>query len=101
MKIDVHVREGVARIALNGRFDFSSHRDFRGSYDALLTDGTVQSIDVDLGGVEYLDSAALGMLLLLRERCLSANKPLALCNCRGMVAQVLEVANFGKLFTMK
>jgi anti-anti-sigma factor len=101
MKIDVYMSEGGARMVLNGRFDFNSHREFRNSYDTVLADSAVQKFDVDLGGVDYLDSAALGMLLLLRERGVAANKQVALCNCHGMVAQVLEVANFNKLFTMK
>ena len=88
-------------MVLNGRFDFNSHREFRSSYDTVLADNSVQKFDVDLGGVDYLDSAALGMLLLLRERGVAANKPVTLCNCQGMVAQVLEVANFNKLFAMK
>jgi anti-anti-sigma regulatory factor len=41
------------------------------------------------------------MLLLLREKTSNANKSLALTNCRGVVQQVLEVANFSKLFTIR
>ena len=101
MQISVAKHDGVARVSLNGRFDFNSHREFRGSYDALVNDAEVTEIEVDLGGVDYLDSSALGMLLLLKERASAAHKGIALSNCRGMVAQVLEVANFNKLFNIK
>jgi hypothetical protein len=43
----------------------------------------------------------LGMLLLLREKTVEAKKTLLLTNCRGVVKQVLDVANFGKLFTIR
>jgi anti-anti-sigma factor len=88
-------------MALNGRFDFNSHREFRDGYDSLLRDGTVKELELDLANVSYLDSSALGMLLLFKERAAAVNKSIVLVNCRGIVAQVLEVANFNKLFTIR
>ncbi len=101
MQVDIQIRDSGARIALNGRFDFNSHREFRNGYDSLLRDGALKELELDLANVDYLDSSALGMLLLLRERATAANKSIALANCRGIVAQVLEVANFNKLFTIR
>ena len=86
------------RIAMAGRFDFNSHRQFRQAYEDALQAPEVREIEIDLGNVDYLDSSALGMLLLLREKCSNVNKTLALSSCRGVVLQVLEVANFNKLF---
>ena len=41
----------------------------------------------------------LGMLLLVRERCVqSKGAPPSLVNAKGVVKKVLEVANFQKLF---
>ena len=51
----------------------------------------------DLGNVAYLDSSALGMLLMLRDKAKSSGKTVCLANARG-VRQVLDIANFGKLF---
>jgi len=56
---------------------------------------------IDLGGVDYLDSSALGMLLLLRERAESMGKTVSLTRMQGTVKQVLDVANFDKIFVMK
>jgi|APIni6443716594_1056825.scaffolds.fasta_scaffold710882_2 anti-anti-sigma factor len=92
---------GLARIHLAGRFDFNSHRLFRQAYEEALNDPASKSIEIDLGSVDYLDSSALGMLLLVKEKATSANKSLALANCRGVVQQVLDVANFHKLFTIR
>ncbi|MGD9786422.1 MAG: STAS domain-containing protein [Sulfuricellaceae bacterium] len=101
LQINTHISEGTARIVLNGRFDFNSQRLFRSSYDTPLSDASIHTLEIDLGDVEYLDSSALGMLLLLKERAAAAKKELVLANCRGTVMQVLEVANFNRLFTMK
>ena len=40
------------------------------------------------------------MLLLVRERAQAAQRPVRLANCKGIVADVLKVANFGKLFAI-
>ena len=100
MVIDVQNNSGIACLALRGRFDFSCHREFRSAFDAALADPAASGIDIDFGGVDYLDSSALGMLLLVRERAQAAHRPLRLMNAKGVVADVLKVANFGKIFTM-
>ncbi|HJW02145.1 MAG TPA: STAS domain-containing protein [Azospira sp.] len=89
---------GKAIIKLSGRFDFNSHREFRGAYENALGNAQLRELVLDLAGVDYLDSSALGMLLLLREKAAAASKPVSLENCRGNVRQVLDIANFGKLF---
>jgi len=40
------------------------------------------------------------MLLMLRERAAAAGKSLKLCKPGTGVAQILEIANFSKLFTI-
>jgi anti-anti-sigma factor len=97
MQATVTVNEGRAVIRLQGRFDFNAHREFRDSIDTALA-GPAGAIVVDFAGVEYLDSSALGMLLMLRDRARSAAREVTLAGCRGTVKQILDIANFGKLF---
>lgn len=87
-----------AVLMLSGRFDFNSHRDFRSAYESAMGPDEAREIALDLGGVEYLDSSALGMLLVLRDKVAAANKSIVLTNVQGAVKQVLDIANFGKLF---
>jgi len=61
----------------------------------------VREIVIDFGEVDYLDSSALGMLLLLREKADGASKRVVLAGLQGTVKQVLEIANFGKLFSIR
>jgi anti-anti-sigma factor len=89
---------GKATIKLVGRFDFNTHREFRSAYEPLVGDASVRSVVVDFSGVDYLDSSALGMLLMLRDKLGGANKEVCLLGVRGNVKQVLDIANFGKLF---
>lgn len=98
MQSSVQKEAGKAVIKLTGRFDFNTHREFRGAYEPLIGDAGVRSVVVDFSGVDYLDSSALGMLLMLRDKLGGANKEVALTGVRGNVKQVLDIANFGKLF---
>jgi len=101
MLITNQVSGDRATLKLGGRFDFHSHRDFRSAYEKILETGAVREIVIDFGEVDYLDSSALGMLLLLREKAESTGKNIVLAELRGTVKQVLDIANFGKLFSIR
>lgn len=91
---------GTAVLSLSGRFDFSNFRSFRELYEPVLGDAQVKTVALNFKAVEYLDSAALGMLLMLRERAEKLNKKVVLVECQGTVRQLLEVAHFDRLFEL-
>lgn len=101
MALETRILGNVARITMSGRFDFQIHRDFKDAYTPLLENTAVQQIEIEMSRLDYLDSSALGMLMLLNERAKAANRSVVLVNPSGVVDQVLEVANFGRLFTIK
>lgn len=101
MDISVSTVGAVAKMEMSGRFDFNMHRAFREAYDPVLSKGGIQSLEIDMGRVEYLDSSALGMLLLLRERAQTARVSVVLCRPSSAVMQILEIANFNKLFGIR
>ena len=98
MQATVTKEVSKATIKLNGRFDFNTHRDFRAAYEPLIVDVAVKAVAVDFTAVDYLDSSALGMLLMLRDQMGGVNKDVMLTGVQGNVKQVLDIANFGKLF---
>jgi len=85
---------------LSGRFDFNDHRTFKTTYEPAVSLANIKTLEFDLSGVEYVDSSALGMLMLLRERAKAAGKTVVLSRPTKTVAQILEIANFSKLFTI-
>jgi len=99
MQTNVTSRDGSTVIVLQGRFDFNSHREFRDAVERALKEAAPE-IKVDLADVDYLDSSALGMLLMLRDKAKGAGKSVVLAAARGAVKQVIEIANFGKLFVL-
>ncbi|ROR35154.1 STAS domain-containing protein [Inmirania thermothiophila] len=86
----------VVTIAVSGRFDFNLHREFREAYEQAPAEG-VRYV-VDLAGTEYIDSSALGMLLLLRERAGGDQADVEIRNCSPEIKRILTISNFHHLF---
>ena len=74
MDIQTTTYDGKATLRLKGRFQFDSHREFRSAYEPYIADPAMRVVVVDFSGVDYLDSSALGMLLLLREKLMAVRK---------------------------
>ncbi|MGB5325672.1 MAG: STAS domain-containing protein [Pseudomonadales bacterium] len=86
-------------IQVQGRFDFSAHQDFRSAYEDLQA--SPESYAVDMAQTTYLDSSALGMLLLLRDHAGGDSASIRLINCNDDVRKILVISNFGRLFTIQ
>lgn len=90
----------VATLFLQGRFDFHTHQQLKDTYEPLLANPAVDTVEINLAEVTYIDSSGLGILLLLREQSEVANKKIVLCKPNSTVIQILDLANFGKLFVI-
>jgi anti-anti-sigma factor len=85
-------------IQVSGRFDFSAHQDFRDAYE--LLGERPRRYRIDLQETSYLDSSALGMLLLLRDHAGGDSADVALLNCNADVRKILAISNFEQLFAI-
>jgi len=83
-------------IRIDGRFDFSSHQAFRDAYEN--GDRQVADYVVDMEETTYLDSSALGMLLLLRDYAGGDSARISITNCNDDVRRILAISNFEQLF---
>ncbi|MEQ6341962.1 MAG: STAS domain-containing protein [Gammaproteobacteria bacterium] len=81
-----------------GRFDFNIHSDFRQAYEK-AGDG-IKKYVIDMKGTEYMDSSALGMLLLLRDHAGGEASDIRIINSSKEIKKILEIANFNKLFNI-
>ena len=102
MNININETNGMTVIALSGRFTFGEHSAFREAMmnhiDSIATGGKVI---LNLSGVEFVDSAALGMLLLARETAQRRHGSVILRGATGQVQRMLEVSRFGMLFAIE
>ena len=84
-------------IRMTGRFDTHCRMAFLEAAEKAVADNACE-IQIDLGSVDYLDSTALGLLLLIRDKTKGLGKKVTLANAHGSVKQVLDIAKFDKIF---
>jgi len=82
-------------IRINGSFNFNLHAAFRETYRNIEAEKKPEVI-VDMQNADYMDSSALGMLLLLDEHF--NGQTIKIEHCSEYIKQVLQVANFDKKF---
>jgi len=85
-------------ISIRDRFDFNAHKEFRASY---RKHPDISNYVINMQEVNYMDSSALGMMLLLREHALKHSGKVIIANCNTNIKKILEIANFERLFDIK
>ena len=98
MSISSKTTDNKLTINISGRFDFGVHKEFRTAVDSISND--TKHVFVDLRTTEYVDSSALGMLLMLKSKMGDQKDKISLINAKPEVKKILEIANFGQLFTL-
>jgi len=85
------------RLIVDGHFDIGCYDAFHQILSQHFEDAS--RIVVDFAQASYLDSSALGMLLLLREKMgEQPQKFVSFENAHGPILHALEVAQFEQLF---
>jgi anti-sigma B factor antagonist len=90
--LDIRVGE-KGEIVLSGRFDASQAVKAE-TFMAALT----ESRNVDVGDLQYVSSAGLGVLLATQKRLMATGHALRLVNVRGHVREVLHYSGFDQIF---
>ena len=86
-------------ISIQGRFDFNIYKDFRDAYDDSLK--SVKKYTINMTQTEYLDSSALGMLLVLREQAGADNADIEITGANSEINKIFSISNFDKMFDIK
>ncbi|HEC18559.1 MAG TPA: anti-sigma factor antagonist [Gammaproteobacteria bacterium] len=85
-------------MTIDGRFDFNIHSDFRNAYRDLPPN---TRFVIDLGQATFMDSSAMGMLLLLREHAGEKAADIRLQNCNADIKKILSISNLDKMFVVE
>ena len=86
-------------IIVESRFDFSLHQHFRDAYIKISNKGTL--FTVDLSATDYMDSSALGMILLLKDHAEHISGKVVIRNPSESINKILEIAQFHRLMTIE
>lgn len=90
--------KNTVTITIVGSFDFSLFNDFREAYSNLKKQ--YKTYVVDMSMVEYLDSAALGMLLSMRN-AIDLESDIQLKGANAFIKNILMISRFDKRFDIQ
>lgn len=99
MEYNVSHQGNDRRVVLQGHFTFTDNHKFK-QIMQLMEQPDIRSITLDFAGVEFIDSAGLGMLLLLRDECQSRSLSISISSARGQVEKIFLLSRFDQLFTL-
>ena len=94
MAVNVRRADEEVSIIVRGLFTYSTHVDFRNALDELKD--WMGDCLIDLSQVEYIDSSALGVMLLTLERFSNVR-----IEASEAVKRPIEIANLNRLFDIK
>ncbi len=80
-----------------------THSDYKGFRDILarITSERPACTVFDLSRVEFVDSSALGMLLIVRDAAQQSQTELVLKGASGQVAKLISISKLHKYFTLQ
>ena len=85
-------------ITVDGKFDFSLHQHFKEAYSSYTEKNIL--IILNLSKTSYLDSSALGMILLLKDHAEKNDNKIMIRNPNETVSKILKIAQFHRLLTI-
>ena len=101
MSVNKYISKDKKQVTLSivGRFDFSLHQIFRDTYIDCNDLGT--TFILQLNETSYMDSSALGMILLLKDHAEKYNGKVIIKKPNEIVNKILNIAQFNRLMTIE
>ena len=95
-----YCQDGRYEVKMRGRFTFADHASFLQVLEE-ISSTEVSVVRFNLAQLEFVDSAAMGMLLMALEEANRHHKPIVLIGAQGQVKKMFHVARFDVLFSME
>ncbi|MBK7487619.1 MAG: STAS domain-containing protein [Nitrospira sp.] len=99
MKITQEINNKKATLKLEGNFTYTQRKAFQEALKTVSSD-QVEEVVIDLSQVAFLDSAALGLLMISHRQLDGEKRTLSLAYPQPTVRQILELANLHKTIPM-
>ena len=96
MNVETSFSGATAVATVSGRVDSANAKDFDQALSGIIDKG-VTGLVVDCGGLKYMSSAGLRVLLIAIRKTNAAGGGLALCQVPDHIREVLEVSGFVRL----
>jgi len=99
MEVKRSLEGGIHIISLHGRFDAAAAPEAEAAFKDLISENPTRVI-VDLGGVEYISSGGLRVIIMLAKALEKTDGALRLCAMNPFVSEVFELTNLGRRYTI-
>lgn len=100
MEATLNTMENHTLLTLSGDFTFKDNPRFR-QLLGQLQDSPPKELKLDVAQLEFIDSAALGMLLLLHDQSNRTRTNVTIESATGQIKQMLQLSNFDEIFTIR
>jgi Anti-anti-sigma regulatory factor (antagonist of anti-sigma factor) len=99
MDFRVRVSPESVEVLLTGRLEFTDH-DSLPDIVQLLDDPGGPRMVLDMSGLDFIDSAGLGMLLILQDEAEQRNIKLIVQGAHGDVQRSIELARLNEIISI-
>lgn len=100
MKVQQEQHGAVMVVSATGRVDSSTAKTFENAVIGAIGAGDCQLL-LDLGGVDYMSSAGLRVLLMAAKRAKAGGGRFVLCSLNPRVQEVIEIAGFTSVLDIR
>lgn len=98
MDYSIDIKDRGARVILSGKLTYESNDAFQ-LVMKQLEEESIQRITIDLHRIEFVDSAGLGMLLLMKDRF--KQTPISIVGAQDQVRKILILTKLNEVFSMQ
>jgi anti-sigma B factor antagonist len=100
MEINQEIIDNIPIISVCGRIDATTSKDLENTLNSLIEEKNNTKIVLDLGGVEYISSVGLRVMLAALKKVKPMKGDVKLAALQPFVREVFEITGFTKLFTI-
>jgi anti-sigma B factor antagonist len=97
MHIDVTTAGPVTVVKIDGRLDSNTSKELEDTVMGLVTSGTTRLL-MDFGGVDYINSSGLRVLLMAFQHLKKGGGQLHLCDIKDYMREVFEISGYNEIF---
>ncbi|MEI7609751.1 MAG: STAS domain-containing protein [Rhodospirillaceae bacterium] len=100
MDFQIATSAEATEIRLLGRLTFDDHLKFN-DIKQLAEESVGGTVVFDLSGLDFIDSAGLGMLVIFEDLASTAKASVTIRGARGIVRKLMDLVNFGEVIRLE
>ena len=100
MECNTRVVANVVLLQVDGRIDHTTAQAFESSLAPHLAGctGEEKRLLLDCGGLVYISSAGLRVLMIAGKQCRKQNGKMVVANLQPMIQEIFQISRFDKVF---